>query len=69
MLALSRRKGERIKIGSDITLHMLGQHGTQIYIDIEASKSIPIHRGENYETYKKIAGEENNISSESIERT
>ena len=54
MLVLTRRKGENIRIGDQITVRVLDQYGSQIRIGIEAPKTIPVHREEIYE---KIKGE------------
>ena len=49
MLILTRRTGETLRIGPDITVTVLGVKGTQIRIGIDAPKSVPVHRGELYE--------------------
>jgi carbon storage regulator len=49
MLILTRRAGETLRIGSDITVTVLGVKGSQIRIGIDAPKSVPVHRGELYE--------------------
>jgi carbon storage regulator len=49
MLILTRRAGESLRIGSDVTVTVLGVKGSQIRIGIDAPKSVPVHRGELYE--------------------
>ena len=49
MLILTRRAGETLRTGSDITVTVLGVKGSQIRIGIDAPKSVPVHRGELYE--------------------
>jgi carbon storage regulator len=48
MLILTRRDGETIMIGDDITITVLRIKGRQVCIGIEACKKIPIHRKEVY---------------------
>jgi carbon storage regulator len=60
MLVLTRKLGERITIGDDITISLLEIKGSQVKLGIEAPKSISIHRQEVYERIR----EENLRSSE-----
>lgn len=53
MLILTRRSGESIMIGDEITLTIAGVFGNQVRVGIEAPKSIPIHREEIYERIKR----------------
>jgi carbon storage regulator len=55
MLILTRRAGESLRIGSDITVTVLGVKGSQIRIGIDAPKSVPVHRGR---LYKRICREQ-----------
>ena len=48
MLALSRKQGEAIMIGSDIELTILEVKGDQVKIGISAPKSVPVYRKEIY---------------------
>jgi carbon storage regulator len=52
MLILTRRIKERILIGNDVSLIVLGVKGNQVRIGIEAPKSVPVHREEVYERIK-----------------
>ena len=53
MLILTRKLGERITIGNDITITLLEIKGSQIKLGIEAPQSISIHRQEIYERIRK----------------
>ena len=53
MLILSRRAGESLKIGADITVTVLGVRGTQIRIGVTAPKHVPVHREELYERIQR----------------
>jgi carbon storage regulator len=46
MLILTRKTGESINIGNDITITVLGVSGQQVRIGINAPKEIPVHREE-----------------------
>jgi carbon storage regulator len=60
MLILTRKLGERIAIGDDVTITLLEIKGSHVKLGIEAPKSISIHRQEVYERIR----EENLRSSE-----
>ena len=46
MLILSRREGEAVMIGDDVTIVILGIKGRQVRVGISAPRNINIHREE-----------------------
>lgn len=49
MLILTRRAGETVMIGSDVTITVLGVKGNQVRIGINAPKDVAVHREEIFE--------------------
>jgi carbon storage regulator len=54
MLILTRRIGERIKIGDNVDVTVLGIYGHQVRIGISAPKNVAVHREE---IFKRIEAE------------
>ncbi len=48
MLILTRRVGETIMIGDDVTVTVLGVKGNQIRIGVNAPNDVSVHREEIY---------------------
>ena len=46
MLVLSRRLGEKLIIGDDVKITVLGISGNQVRLGIDAPREIPVHREE-----------------------
>ena len=52
MLILTRRMGESVMVGDDVTLTVLGVKGSQIRLGIAAPNDVAVHREEIYERIK-----------------
>ena len=53
MLILTRRTGETVMIGNEVTVTVLGIKGNLVRIGINAPRSVPVHREEIYERIKR----------------
>jgi carbon storage regulator CsrA len=54
MLILSRRPGECVKIGDEVTVTVLGIRNGQVRIGVTAPKSVAVHREEVYERIQAV---------------
>jgi carbon storage regulator len=52
MLILTRRVGESLKVGEEVTVTVLGIKGNQVRVGIAAPKSVAVHREEIFEKIK-----------------
>ena len=49
MLILTRRQGESLKVGEDVTITILALNRHQVRVGIDAPKEVTVHREEIYE--------------------
>jgi len=60
MLILTRRINEKLVIGGNVTVTVLGVKGKQVRIGVEAPIEVPVHREEIYQRIlKKRAADRN----------
>ena len=53
MLILTRRVGETVMIGNEVTVTVLGVKGNQVRIGVNAPKDVAVHREEIFERIKR----------------
>lgn len=58
MLILTRRIGESLLIGDDISITILNVRGNQIKIGVNAPKNVAVHREEVYQRIKRNDNEQ-----------
>jgi carbon storage regulator len=56
MLILTRKSGETLMIGDEVTVTVLGVKGNQVRVGINAPKSVAVHREEIYQRIKREQG-------------
>jgi len=58
MLILTRRVGETLMVGDDVTITVLGVKGNQVRIGVKAPKTVSVHREEIFDRIRSERGEE-----------
>ena len=63
MLILTRKVGESVLIGNDISIKILSVRGNQVKLGVEAPKEVSVHREEIYQRIKQMKDEQLDSSS------
>ena len=63
MLILTRKVGESVLIGNDISITILSVRGNQVKLGVEAPKEVSVHREEIYQRIKQMKDEKLDGSS------
>jgi len=57
MLILTRRVGETLMVGDEVTVTVLGVKGNQVRIGVNAPKEVAVHREEIYDRIRQEQGD------------
>ncbi len=67
MLILTRRVGETVMIGNDVTVTVLGVKGNQVRIGVNAPKDVAVHREEIYDRIRREGDTDTNSRASGAE--
>lgn len=63
MLILTRKVGESVLIGDDISITVLSVRGNQVKLGVQAPKEVSVHREEIHQRIKQTQDESSNGST------
>lgn len=67
MLILTRRIGESLMIGDEVTVTVLGVKGNQVRLGVNAPRSVAVHREEIYQRISDENGSDSEQASQAPE--
>ncbi len=59
MLILTRRIGETLMVGDEVTVTVLGVKGNQVRLGVNAPKDVAVHREEIYQRIQSEKSDDN----------
>jgi carbon storage regulator len=66
MLILTRRVGETLMIGDEVTVTVLGVKGNQVRLGVNAPRTVAVHREEIYERIKREQDHDSNAGASNL---
>ena len=64
MLILTRRVGETLMVGDEVTVTVLGVKGNQVRIGVNAPKDVAVHREEIYQRIQQEKPVDDTVADE-----
>ena len=68
MLILTRRIGESLRIGDEVSVTVLGIKGSQVRIGVNAPKSVSVHREEVYDRINDESSKKSDKAEENSDK-
>ena len=68
MLILTRRVGESLRIGDEVSVTVLGIKGSQVRIGVNAPKSVSVHREEVYDRINDESSKKSDKAEENSDK-
>ncbi len=68
MLILTRRVGESLRIGDEVSVTVLGIKGSQVRIGVNAPKSVSVHREEVYDRINDESSKKSDNAEENSDK-